>query len=137
MAAPRVQLAEELMRRLGATLRSSQLYSRTHPIIARNLESLSTALQLLHALNPSIVIGFVEEEIIVDELPLPRNETYLGLVRRFKQIGVERITIDRGVTRDELATFLDAVSTVEAPAEGELAELPTLTHIRVGRVAVE
>jgi putative nucleotidyltransferase with HDIG domain len=133
----RIQLAEELLRRLGATLRSAQLYSKTHPIIARNLESLSTAVQLIHSLNPSIVIGFVGDEIIVDEVPLPRNESYLGLVRRFKQIGIERITIDRGVTRDELSTFLDAVSTVETPTEGDLAELPSFTHIRVGRVAVE
>src|SRR6185503_4557804 len=35
---PRAQLAEELLRRLSAALRSRQLYSKNHPIIARNLE---------------------------------------------------------------------------------------------------
>ena len=63
MTAPRLQLADELLRRLAAALRSAQLYSKGHPIIARNLEALSAAVQLLHALEPSIVIGIVGDEI--------------------------------------------------------------------------
>ena len=43
MSAPRLQLADELLRRLAAALRAGQLYSRGHPIIARNLEALSAA----------------------------------------------------------------------------------------------
>src|SRR6187399_594660 len=52
----RAQLAEELLRRLAASLRSGQLYSKGHPIITRNLEGLSTVLQLLHGLEPTVVI---------------------------------------------------------------------------------
>ncbi|MSO30562.1 MAG: hypothetical protein EXQ48_06390 [Acidobacteria bacterium] len=73
MTASRSQLADELARRLGATLRSVQLYSRTHPIIARNLESLLAAVQALHGLSPTAVIGIVGDEIIVDDLPLPKG----------------------------------------------------------------
>ncbi|HKT78607.1 MAG TPA: HD-GYP domain-containing protein [Vicinamibacterales bacterium] len=137
MTAPRAQLAEELVRRLGATLRSSQLYSKTHPIIARNLESLSTAVQLLHTLNPSVVLGIVEDEIIVDDLPLPKNDSYLGLIRRMKQIGVERVTFERGVTREELTMFIDSVSAAEPAPDGAPPALPNLPHIRVGRVEVD
>ena len=50
MTAPRIQLADELLRRFAAALRSAQLYSTGHPIIARNLEALSAAVQLLHSL---------------------------------------------------------------------------------------
>jgi putative nucleotidyltransferase with HDIG domain len=130
-------LAEELVRRLGATLRSTQLYSRSHPIIARNLESLSTAVQLLHGLNPSVVIGMVGDEVIVDDLPLPKGENYAGMVRRLKQIGIERVTIERGVTVEELSTFVVAVTSIEMPADGQAPELPALAHIRVGRVSVD
>ena len=69
---PRLQLADELLRRFAATLRSAQLYSKGHPIIARNLESLATALQLLHSLQPSIVVGLVADEVIVDDMDLER-----------------------------------------------------------------
>ena len=67
--APRQQLADELLRRLAAALRSAQLYSAGHPIITRNLDGLIAAINLLHTLGPSIVIGLVGEEIIVDDLP--------------------------------------------------------------------
>ena len=138
MSAPRQQLADELLRRFAAALRSAQLYSAGHPIIARNLEGLSTAMQLLHALEPAIVIGLVGEEIIVDDLPIAKADTLGSMVRRLQQSGLERVTIERGVTADEIAAFLDAVSKVE-PRTGdqEAAPFPTLPHIRVGRVSVE
>ena len=46
-ATPRFQLADELLRRFAAAMRSSQLYTPGHPIITRNLASLSAAMQLL------------------------------------------------------------------------------------------
>src|SRR4051812_32970843 len=139
MSAPRFQLADELLRRFAASLRSCQLYSKGHPIITRNLETLSGALQLLHSLQPSIVIGLVGDEVIVDDMPMAKAETLGGFVRRLQQSGVERITLDRGVTIDEITTFIDAVTTIDARnVEGDATEMfPAMPHIRVGRVTVE
>jgi len=139
MTAPRFQLADELLRRFAAALRSSQLYSKGHPIIARNLEQLSAAIQLLHSLAPTTVIGFVGDEIIVDDMPIAKAETLGGIVRRLQQHGIDRINIDRGVTTEELAAFVDAVGRLEAKVEGVDAPDPfaEMTHIRVGRVTVE
>jgi len=126
MTAPRFQLADELLRRFAAALRSAQLYSKGHPIIARNLESLSAAAQLLHTLEPSIVVGIVGEEVIVDDLPVAKADTLGPLMRRLQQSGVEKITIDRGVTLEELGQFVEAVSAAERrEGEGDLA-LPAL-----------
>jgi len=140
MTAPRIQLADELLRRFAAALRSTQLYSKGHPIITRNLETLSGALQLLHSLQPSIVIGLVGDEVIVDDMPLAKADTLGGFVRRLQQSGVERITIDRGVTIEEISTFIDAVTTIDTRnADGADAAnaFPAMPHIRVGRVTVE
>ncbi len=134
--APRAQLAEELLRRLAAALRASQLYSKGHPIIGRNIDALSAALQLLHALQPMTVIGMVGNEVIVDDLPIARPDALGPLVRRLTQNGIERISIDRGVSRDELASFVDAVSALEAPSEAGAGAFPVLPHIRVGRIAI-
>jgi putative nucleotidyltransferase with HDIG domain len=136
-AAPRAQLADELLRRFAAALRSGQLYSKGHPIIARNLESLSAAIQLLHGLESSIVIGLVGDEIIVDDMPVAKGDTLAGLVRRLKQIAIERVTIDRGVTADEIATLVDVVTTAEPQSGEEPPPFPALAHVRVGRVSVE
>src|ERR1700704_658098 len=113
MTAPRFQLADELLRRLAASLRSAQLYSPGHPIIARNLDSLSSALQLLHTLQPLVVVGIVGDEVIVDDMPMAKADTLGPLIRRLQQSGVERITIDRGVTKEDIAAFIIAVTTID------------------------
>ena len=102
VSAPRVQLADELLRRLAAALRSGQLYSPGHPIIARNIEGLSTAIQLLHSLGPTVVIGIIGDEVVVDDMPMAKADAVGPLIRRLQQSGVERIAINRGVTRDEI-----------------------------------
>jgi putative nucleotidyltransferase with HDIG domain len=135
--APRVQPADELLRQLVAALRSAQLYSKGHPLISRNLKSLTATIQLLHGLEPSTVIGVVGDKIIVDDVPLAKAEILGGLVRRLKQIGVERITIDRGVTPEEIRTLVEALVTLEPRPDGEPPQFPTLTHVRVGRITVE
>ena len=137
MTAPRFQLADEVLRRFAASLRSAQLYSPGHPIIGRNLESLSSAFQLLHSLQPSVVIGLVGEEVIVDDMPMARADTLGPLVRRLQQSGVERITVDRGVTAGEIATFVGAVTTIDARNGDAAGAFPAMAHIRVGRVTVE
>ena len=137
MSAPRFQLADELLRRVAASLRSAQLYSPGHPIIGRNLESLSAALQMMHGLQPTVTIGLVGEEVIVDDMPMARADMLGPFVRRLQQAGVERITIDRGVTLDEITGFLAAITTIDA-RQGDAAEtFPALAHIRVGRVTVD
>jgi putative nucleotidyltransferase with HDIG domain len=134
---PRHQLADGALRRFAAAIRSSQLYSKGHPIIVRNIEAFSTAIQLLHALQPSIVIGVVGDKLIVDDMPMDVGETLGPLVRRLKQLGVERVTIARGVTLDELSTFLDAIAAAAAAEGGGEIAFPALPNIRVGRVSVE
>jgi putative nucleotidyltransferase with HDIG domain len=138
MTTPRFQLADELLRRFAASLRSVQLYSKGHPIISRNLESLSAAIQLLHGLEPSIVVGLIGGEIIVDDLPIAKAETLGAVVKRLQQSGVERITFDRGVTTDEIGSFIEAITAMEPPdSAGAAPDLPVLKHIRVGRVVVQ
>ncbi len=137
MSAPRFQLADELLRRLAASVRSAQLYSPGHPIIARNLESLSAAFQMLHGLQPTVTIGLVGDEVIVDDMPMAKADTLGSFVRRLQQAGVERITVDRGVTLEGITEFLAAITTVDVRSSDAEKAFPEIAHIRVGRVTVE
>jgi putative nucleotidyltransferase with HDIG domain len=138
MTAPRAQLADELLRRLAAALRSGQLYSKGHPIITRNLEALSAALQLLHSLETTVVIGIVGEEVVVDDIPMGKADAVGPLIKRLQQSGVDRIAIDRGVTREEISGFLEAVTALEPRESDDIPqELTPFPHIRPGRVAIE
>ena len=139
MAAPRLQMAEDLIRAFAATMRSVQLYSKGHPIIGKNIEALSAAAQMLHSMQPTLVIGMVGNEVIVDDMPVSKAESLAPTVRRLKQGGIERITIDRGVSVDELGSFAAAVASIDGIDDSSaIADtLAELKHIRVGRVAVE
>jgi len=135
-AAARAQAIAEVLRRLAAAVRSGQLYAKSHPIIARNIAALADALRRIHSLAPSIVIGIVGDEIIVDDSPASKADNLSGFVRRLKQIGVERITIDRGVTSEEISGLIDAIVSLE-PVDGREPAFPDFPHIRLGRVHVE
>ena len=133
-----VQLADELLRRMAAAMRSVQLYSRAHPIVARNFQSLSATLEHVHGLAPTVVIGLVDGEVIVDDTPIARADSLGPLVSRLQRSGIERITIDRGVTGDEIAAFVDAATALEpVDAETPPPPLPVLPHIRVGRITIK
>jgi putative nucleotidyltransferase with HDIG domain len=135
---PRFQLADELLRRLAASMRSSQLYTPGHPIINRNLASLSAAMQLLHGLERTIVIGLIGDEVIVDDMPIAKADALGNLVKRLQHVGIERISIDRGVTPDEIAELIQAVNALERRnSDDEPFEFPVLKNIRVGRVTVD
>jgi putative nucleotidyltransferase with HDIG domain len=86
-----------------------------------------------------VVLGIVGDEVIVDDMPMAKADTLGPLVRRLQQSGVERITVDRGVTSEELSRFIEAITTLDARAStGEDAkQFPAINHIRVGRVTVE
>ena len=73
----------------------------------------------------------------MDDTPISKAENLGAVSRRLKLIGVERVTIDRGVTEEEIATFVEAVTTLELRPDGESAPFPALPHIRVGRVTVQ
>ena len=75
---PRAQLADDMLRCFAASLRSAQLYSKSHPIIVRNLAALSATVERFHGLEPTIVIGIVGEDIIVDDTPISRNAVSLN-----------------------------------------------------------
>jgi putative nucleotidyltransferase with HDIG domain len=132
----RAQLGEEVVRRLAASLRSAQLYSPGHPLIARNLDSLVEAVAALHATAPSIIVGIVGDELIVGDTPLAEAATLAPLVRRLRQLGIERITVDRGVERAQLDALTAFVSSARVGG-GEPPPFPAMPHVRVGRVTAD
>ena len=134
-AVHRARLADDLVRRLAASIRGSQLYSVGHPIVVRNIAALLEALAVMHAWSPSLAIGIVGEDLVVGDVPLPRAAENMGeLMRRLQQAGVERIVIDRGVDSAELTRLVKVLAVADANAA---AALNDLEHIRIGRLQVE
>src|SRR5947209_415767 len=99
--------AEDLVRRLASAVRGADLYSQTHPLVQRGIDGFSgAALTALHA-APAVVIGFIDDEIVVDGDRLPRGTAALtGFGRGLRERDIEKITLMRGLTREEIRAFV-------------------------------
>jgi putative nucleotidyltransferase with HDIG domain len=132
----RARLSEDVLRRLAAAMRSTQLYAPGHPIVARAVTSLTDALTIVLATTPSIAIGLVGDELVVGDTPVPRATDTMGeLMRRLQQAGIERIVFDRGVDSSEIASLVHSILRADEGTEQSLAG--RLPHVRVGRLEVE
>ncbi|MGE5357538.1 MAG: HD-GYP domain-containing protein, partial [Bacteroidales bacterium] len=140
--APRLQLGDDLARRLASAVRGAQLYAPSHPLVARTIAALADILSELHAHAPAVTIGFVGDEVVVGDLPIPKPlHSIVELGRRLRTRGIERLTISRGVDGEELATLIRHLAEVQASANERSASgaagLPDLPHVRVGRITIE
>jgi putative nucleotidyltransferase with HDIG domain len=143
-AARQLRQADDFVRRFTAALRANQLYAPSHPLAGRALTALAESAGQLLVDDPSLTVGFIDNEVVVGEIPLVRaGDAFTELHRRVRQVGVERITFDRGVTPEELATLVETLAHPErailAPGQipDPLAVLGALTRIRVGRLSLD
>ncbi|MGE5813720.1 MAG: HD-GYP domain-containing protein [Acidobacteriota bacterium] len=131
--ADRTALYDELLRKLASGIRGAQLYAPGHPLTIRNMQALASTLQALHATQPVVVIGIVGHELVVADTPMPKASEQMGdLIRRLKALQIERITVERGVTPEQLEQFVRLAST----ATNAEAFSP-IEHLRVGRLTAE
>jgi putative nucleotidyltransferase with HDIG domain len=133
----RVRLVDELVRRFAAALRSITLYAPGHPLVQRSINALAEMLMTLHATSPSVTIGIVGDDLVVQDSPIPRAAENLDkLIRQFRQVGIERVVIEKGVEPSELMTLVQTLGAVNATPEST-AVLNKLKKIRVGRIELD
>jgi putative nucleotidyltransferase with HDIG domain len=130
---------EELIRRLAAALRGTELYSPAHPLVQRGIDALTTAATERLQSSPSIVIGFIGDEVVVDGTRLPRGTaSMIGFARDLRDRGIEKITLTRGLSRADVghlvSVFTDRTSPVPLPDRLAAKGVRTVT---LGRIVVE
>lgn len=144
-AARQLRQADEFIRRLTAAVRANQLYAPSHPLAGRALRALAESASQMLVDDASLAVGFIENDVVVGEIPLVHaGEVFSELLRRVRQVGIERITFDRGVPPEELALLIETLAHPEragvtAPGQipDPLAVLGALTRIRVGRLTLD
>ena len=131
--------AEDLVRRLAAALRGTELYSPTHPLVQRGIDALSNdALEALQT-APSIVIGFVGDEVVVDGGRLPRGSVALvSFARNLRAREIEKVTLTRGLTREDIRGFVAVLGDRESRIGiADRLTMGSVRHIQVGKIVVE
>jgi putative nucleotidyltransferase with HDIG domain len=136
------QHVDDLLRRFASALRAAQLYAATHPLVGRNLALFHEAVAQHLSSNPSLTFAMVGDEIVVGDTPVPKAVATMGdLMRRLKSHGIERISLARGVTEEELGMLVQLLNRtmtgMATPSEASDEEAAALPHVRVGRVEAQ
>ena len=132
----RVAQYDEVLRRFASGVRGAQLYARDHPLVAKSVEGLLTALKPLLQQSPAVTVGIVAGQLVVADTPMPKASATMGeLMKRLTDHQIERISFERGLTADEALGFMLAIAALSGKSGGETAW--NFTHIKVGRIAAE
>ena len=129
--------AEELLRRLSATVRAQSLYSPSHAIVGRSLDALHELATSLLADQASMVVGLVGDDFVADGTPLAGGASSVGLARLLKERGVEKLTFNRGVTRQELTALASELGQRSDAALADRLTARGVARIAVGKLNVE
>ena len=130
---------EELVRRLAAGIRAAELYAPQHPLVQRSVAAFAAACATQLADAASAVVGFIGDDVVVNDARLGKGSASLtGFVRGLRDREIEKITIHRGVTPEEIqAAFTElAERRSKAPLADRLAARG-VKRIDIGKLAVE
>ncbi len=140
----RLRLHEDIVQALGSSMRAVRLYGSAHPKVGEHVNGLVESVRQLHAVQSSILIGFVGGEVIADDTPLRRvSISHADLTRALEDLGIQRIAIERGVTPEDIATLVRALaagrqtSGVDAGNDAEDVDFLSLPHLHAGRIVLD
>ncbi len=131
--------SEELVRRLAAALRGTELYAPNHPLVQRGIDAFTAAATDGLQSASSIVIAFIGDEVVVDAVRLPKGAASLvGFARDLREQDVEKITLSRGLAKEEVRSFVSVLTDRKSPLPvAERVVARGIRNIAVGRVVVE
>jgi putative nucleotidyltransferase with HDIG domain len=134
-----LKTADELVRRLAAALRGSELYSPAHPLVQRGVDALAAAALDAVQKAPAVVVGFIGDEVVVDSTRLTKGSASLvGFARDLREREIEKITFSRGLTRDEIRGFIATLTDRKSPVPlADRIAARGVRHIALGKIVVE
>lgn len=124
---------------MAAGVRAAELYAPQHPLVARSVQALASACTAFFSDSSTVVIGFIGDDVVVNDAPLGKSSAFLaGLARSLRAREIEKITFHRGVTPQEIQAFLGELAHTRArtPLADRLAA-KAVRRIAVGKLSVE
>jgi HD-GYP domain-containing protein (c-di-GMP phosphodiesterase class II) len=122
-------LVEATIAELAAGATTVGLYGSSHPHAEQALGKLASQIGALLATEQELPFVVLGEELFVQGRPFTRvSRQAPALIRRLRRRGVEHVAFRRGVTTEELRSFLeDLAATDDSPVNSS-------ANIQVGRV---
>jgi len=134
-----VATLDDLVRRMAAATRGATLYSPSHPLVQRGVDALAALCQTLLEQTDSLVIGFLGDDVVVNAQRLPRSASALaGFARDLREREIEKISVARGVMKEELSTFVLELADRRSPlALSARLDQKGVRNITICRINVE
>jgi putative nucleotidyltransferase with HDIG domain len=134
-----LMLREDLVRRLSAAVRAGELYAPTHPLVQRSIDTLAAVTTKNLQSQQNAVIGFLGNDIVVNDLRLGKFSAQLvGLVRDMHERQIEKISFQQGTNREDLRTLVELMADRRSQvllSERLLAR--GVKRITIGRISIE
>jgi len=124
-------MSEALVGSIVAAVNARTLYPASHPRVVQAVNAILAALTdaTEDAQRDSITLLIVGNDLVVgDDIVRTPTLTQRQFVELLKRLGIERLTIARGISADECHRFAGALATSEVPESSP--------HIILGRVQV-
>jgi putative nucleotidyltransferase with HDIG domain len=129
---------EALVRRLAAAIRSAELYAPTHPLVQRAAAGLVSACSTYLKETHSVIVGFLEGDVVVNDFRLPQATNLTGLIRDMRDREIEKITFTRGVDAGDVKAVLEELRDKHNPRPiGDRLIARGVKRVAVGKVAIE
>jgi putative nucleotidyltransferase with HDIG domain len=130
---------EDLVRRLAAALRAGELYAASHPLVQRSIDALQVIATRNLQESETAVIGFIGNDIVVNEMRLGKfSASLVGFVRDMRDREIEKITFAVGVSKDELRGFVEALKDRKSPVPlADRLAARGVRRITIGKIVLE
>lgn len=125
-------------RNIALMLNRSTMYKTDHPYIKQSIDAVHRTIEpLLKSLSPLVFI-MNGEQFFIDKETLDPRLNVARTLAHFKQTGIQSISFNRGLQKDELQILLEVISSLDKypDAEAMKRELTdkNVTHVKINHV---
>lgn len=132
---------ERLIREMAGATQSRGMYGGAHKLAREAVAKLLATLSEIFGTREDITVGIIGDEIAFEKEPFYELSKIIGgFIANLKESGIEKITILKVPSDEEVAAFLDIIGmSQKALAKGggleKVLEGSVITHIVVGRLS--
>lgn len=124
---------ESLLKEIQNAVGARALYPADHPRTRQGIERITQDLNEVTAAKGELSVFALEDKVVYEGNPLPGSEPLArGLFRMLRSCGYDRLTIKRGVTREEMDGFVAILAEVSKRADAAIrGQLKPTSNIRL------
>jgi hypothetical protein len=125
-------------RNLTALLNRATMYHADHPYTEQSIEAVYTALLPIIDSRSPLVFNMNREQLFIDEDPLDSYPGIKHVVETFKRLGIQSISLYKGLSKSELRTFTELFSSTKTYPDAEAMKkaltIKGIGHLKINHV---